>query len=110
MGPPRSPGSFPSRPRFVLCAREAAARSTRSGRLDAHPDLRLGTPGRRFSYSNGMRVSLRKGLRSSACLSLLGLALGALSMGAYGAGAEAIRGSATYRPEVVGTMGVVATG
>jgi gamma-glutamyltranspeptidase/glutathione hydrolase len=55
--------------------------------------------------------TLRRDRRCSALyLALVGLPLTALAFTAYSAGAEGVRGSATYRPEVVGTMGVVATG
>jgi len=57
-----------------------------------------------------MITPLREGLRSAVSVALLGLALTALVFAAYSAGAEGIRGSSTYRPEVVGTIGVVATG
>src|SRR5688572_17491180 len=50
------------------------------------------------------------GLRSVVCSSLVRFALAALAFGASSAGAEGIRASPTYRAEVVGKVGVVATG
>lgn len=59
-----------------------------------------------------MRACRRKagGLPPAAAVAILGVTLAALAVGDEAAEAQGIRGSATYRPEVAGRIGVVGAG